>query len=69
MYALIMNIVEVLEQALDQENDLDENDWYFLHYQHQVLILKNTYKKHLKRYIHGRHLPCIKMTKFYFGLS
>ena len=40
-----MNIAKVLEQALGQENDLDENDRYFLHYQcqvlYQVLILKN----------------------------
>ena len=40
-----MNIAEVLEQALDQENDLDENDWYSLDYQCQVfylvLVLKN----------------------------
>ena len=32
MYASLINISEVLEQAHDQENDLDENDWYFLHY-------------------------------------
>ena len=31
-----MNIAKVLEQALGQENDLVENDWYFLHYQCQV---------------------------------
>ena len=40
-----MNIAGVLEQALGQENDLNENDWYFLHYQcqvfYQVLVLKN----------------------------
>ena len=29
-----MNVAQVLEQAL---NDLDENDWYSLHYQRQVL--------------------------------
>ena len=32
----VMNIAQVLEQA---RNDLDENDWYFLHYQCQVLVL------------------------------
>ena len=42
-----MNIAEVREQALAQENDLDENDWYFPHYQcqvlYQVLVLKNVH--------------------------
>ena len=32
-----MNIAQVFEQELGQENDLDKNDWYFLHYQYQVL--------------------------------
>ena len=32
-----MNIAEVLEQALGQENDLNEKDRYVLHYQSQVL--------------------------------
>ena len=33
----MMNIAEVLEQALAQESDLDKDDWHFLHYQCQVL--------------------------------
>ena len=37
MLVSVINIDEVLEGTLDQENGLDENDWYFLHYQCQVL--------------------------------
>ena len=36
-----MNIAEVPKQALGQENDLDENDPYFLRYKYQVLVFKN----------------------------
>ena len=40
-----MNIAQVLERIFDQENDLNENDWYLLYYQYQVLyqvlVLKN----------------------------
>ena len=43
-----MNIAEVLEQALGLENDLDENGWYFLHYQCQVLVLKNMHEEVFK---------------------
>ena len=42
-----MNIAQVFEQTLGQENDLDENDWHFLHYQYevlyQVLVFKNVH--------------------------
>ena len=41
----MMNIAKVLEQALGQESDMDENDWYLLRCQcqvlYQVLVLKN----------------------------
>ena len=40
-----MNIAEILEQTPGQENELYENDWYFLYCQCQVLcqvlVLKN----------------------------
>ena len=36
-----MNIAEALEQALGQAYDLNENDWYCLHDQCQVFVLKN----------------------------
>ena len=43
----MMNIAEVLEQVHGQENDMDKNNWYFLHYQcqvlYQALIFKNMY--------------------------
>ena len=39
-----MNIAEALEQALGQEKDLNKNDWYFLHYQYQVLYQVPVFK-------------------------
>ena len=51
-----MNIVEVLEQALDQEND-----WYFLQYQcqvfHQVFALKNMHWRFELESTLGRIVP------------
>ena len=45
MWASVMSIAEVHEQVLGEENDLDENDWCFLHCQcqvrHQIHVLKN----------------------------